>query len=401
MAVAGSDSGLLVPLSLADEEALFREARRLRRRRWIRRTGVMVAVACVGSATIVLALSGGARTPRSGGETAGVLPNGPFESLKLAGAVAVAPDGAVYVAAGGMPGFTTTKADRVLVRLPDGRFRVVAGNGHHGFSGDGGQAVDAELSDVSDITFAPNGTMYIADGHRVRIVSLDGVIRTIAGNGRAIRDIIAGTPAGERLIANGTPALAAPLGFVNPLYIALDPRSGQLFISTGAGQILRLTRNGRLDTVRAIVPSGIGKGPFMGDGPLAIDKQGNIDITGGPRGWSAWQIAPDGIATYLGFARMPGGDNPIVQPGPNGAIYVGIDRVHNDRLVLDHTLESSTNETINGQYFPNAYFAFAPNGTLYVDDLPGGTGWEPHQQLRAISHGRATLLWQEPNHVPK
>jgi len=383
-----------------DEEALFREARRLRRHRWIRGTAAFGVVAGIGAVTVVLALSGGAATPRSGGGTAGVLPNGPFASLRLAGAVAVAPDGVLYVVDGGMPAFAPG-ADRVLVRLPDGRFRVVAGNGHRGFSGDGGPAVDAELSDVSDITFAANGTMYIADGHRVRTVSPDGVIRTIAGDGRAIHETIGGTPAEEGLIANGTPALSAPLGFRNSIYFALDPRNGQLYIATGADQILRLTGNGRLDTVRAVVPSGIGKGPFMGGGPIAIDKQGNIDITGGPRGWSAWQIAPDGIATYLGFARMPGGSNPVVQPGPGGAIYVGLERVENDRLVLDRTLESGTTATINGQYFPNAYFAFAPNGTLFVDDLPGGEGWEAHQQLRAISHGRTTLLWQERNHVPR
>lgn len=357
-------------------------------------------VAGVAAATVVLAFSRGATTPRSGGETTtGLLPNGPFASLRLAGAVAVAPDGALYVVDGGMPAFAPG-ADRVLVRLPDGRFRVVAGSGHRGFSGDGGPAVDAELSNVSDITFAANGTMYIADGHRVRTVSPNGVIRTIAGNGRAIHETTGGTLAQLRLIANGTPALSAPLGFGNAIYLALDPRNGQLYISTGAGQILRLTRNGLLDTVHAVVPSGIGKGPFMGGGPIAVDKQGNIDITGGPRDWSAWQIAPNGIATYLGFARMPGGSNPIVQPGPGGAIYIGLERVEKDRLILDRALETATTATINGQYFPNAYFAFAPNGTLYVDDLPGGEGWESHQQLRAISHGRTILFWQEPNHTP-
>jgi hypothetical protein len=402
MATLQSGSELLeapVTSVLPDEEALFREARRLRRRRWIRRTVLCAVVAGAGAVAVVLSVSGSGGTQATGSKTAGVLPNGAFASLKLAGAVAVAPDGALYVTdipgGGFYPG-----GDRVLVRLPDGRFRVVAGNGHVGYSGDGGPAVDAELSGVSDIAFASNGTLYIADGHRVRTVSRNGVIRTIAGNGRAIDETIAGTPAEPRLIANGTPALAAPLGFVNPLYIALDPRNGQLYISTG-NQILRLTRNGKLDTVPAVVPSGLGKGRLRGGGPIAIDSHGNIYVSGGPRGWAAWQVAPDGIATYLGFARMPGGNNPMIQPGPGGAIYVGIQRVEHDALAPAHALESGTQATIDGQYFPPAYFAFAPNGTLYADDLEGAMGFEWHQQLRAISHGHATLLWQEQNPVPK
>jgi hypothetical protein len=389
---------LLEHFSAADAEALFREARRLRRRRWIRRTVLCAVIAGAMTGAVVLTVSGSGRMQPTGNETAGVLPNGTFASLKLAGALAVAPDGALYVTdipgRGFYPG-----GDRVLVRLPDGRFRVVAGNGRVGYSGDSGPAVDAELSGVSDIAFAANGTLYIADGHRVRTVSPNGVIRTIAGNGRAIDDMADNPRSDERLIANGTPALAAPLGFVNPLYIALDPRDGQLYISTGE-QILRLTRNGKLDTVRAVIPSGLGKGPLTGGGPIAIDTHGNIDVSGGLRGWSAWQIAPDGITTYLGFARMPGGNYPIVQPGPGGSVYVGLNRIERDRLVRSGAPESGL-QTINGQYFPNAYFAFAPNGTLYIDDLPGAMGFEWHQQLRAISHGHATLLWQEQNPVPR
>src|ERR1700726_2253782 len=75
--------------------------------------------------------------------------------LEVAGKLAVGPNGALYVADVG--------GDRILARLPDGRFRVVAGNGRVGFSGDGGAAVDAELSGVSDLAFSPAGALYIAD----------------------------------------------------------------------------------------------------------------------------------------------------------------------------------------------------------------------------------------------
>jgi hypothetical protein len=109
-----------------DEEALFREARRLRRRRWATRlliTGVLGgAVALV---VVLLTGSAGHTAPSvaAGRDRAG-RPVGQVVGLKLAGPMAVAPNGRLYVADLG--------SDRVLVRLADGRFRVVAGDGRRG-----------------------------------------------------------------------------------------------------------------------------------------------------------------------------------------------------------------------------------------------------------------------------
>lgn len=202
---------------------------------------------------IALRRDGAAKTATGAG-SAGALPNGPAVALGLAGPLAVGSDGALYVA--------DVARDRVLVRVPGGRFRVVVGDGRVGFAGDGGPAVHAELSVVSDLVFGPDGALYIADGGRVRVVSRDGVIRTIAGDGRVPRMLtLKGEGRVPQLIANGTPALSAALGTPRsiarsgtPLSIASSP-SGQLYISTGS-QILRLTTAGRLDTVRIIVKSG-------------------------------------------------------------------------------------------------------------------------------------------------
>jgi hypothetical protein len=46
----------------------------------------------------------------------------------------------------------------------------VAGDGTTGFAGDGGPATKAELSDMTDLTFAPNGDLYLADNGRVRVI---------------------------------------------------------------------------------------------------------------------------------------------------------------------------------------------------------------------------------------
>src|SRR5689334_12459139 len=62
-----------------------------------------------------------------------------------------------------------------------------AGTGAKGFSGDGGPALKAQLNDPAGIVRAPDGTLYICDtaNHRIRKVTRDGNITTVAGTGEA------------------------------------------------------------------------------------------------------------------------------------------------------------------------------------------------------------------------
>jgi hypothetical protein len=308
--------------------------------------------------------------------------------LGVAGPLAVAPNGALYV--------VDVARDRILVRIPDGRFRVVAGNGKVGFSGDGGPALDAKLADVSDLAFSPSGALYIADGGRVRVIGHNGLIRTIAGDGQRLQTI-----------ANATLALSAALGSTGtirasdtPLSIALSP-SDQLYLSTRQ-QILRLTASGKLDNVRAVVTSGAGEGPLRGIGSIAIDARDNIDVSSLDTGWSLWQVAPSGAAHYVGFARRSGGDYSVVQPGPEGSIYASTDEtiryVEPDKLV---PIFKGPGRPLRGQIFPVTYFAFSPNGTIYADDVPGNEGFEVHQQLLSVNDHHIALLWQQNNTTPK
>jgi hypothetical protein len=272
------------------------------------------------------------------------------------------------------------------VRVPNGRFRVIAGNGVIGYSGDGGSAIDAELSNVSDLAFAPDGSLYIADGSRVRVVNLEGIIRTIAGSGRP------GTS-----VANGTPALSASLTPVNSLAIALSP-SGQLYISTD-DQLLRLSA-GRLDTIRAVDPSGLLKGPVYNIEQIAVDGYGNIDVSGF-NGWSIWQVAPNGDAAEVGLvseARRSGGAPSVLERSPDGAVYgeggSTLLRVQGHELVPEYGLG---NRLINGEYFWLTFFAFGAHGVIYADETPGGGGFERHQQLLSVRNGHPSVLWQESN----
>jgi hypothetical protein len=63
---------------------------------------------------------------------------------------------------------------------------TIAGNGTQGYSGDAGFATNAQLNLPEDITVDENGNLYIADSynHVIRKVNTDGIITTIVGNGK-------------------------------------------------------------------------------------------------------------------------------------------------------------------------------------------------------------------------
>ena len=67
----------------------------------------------------------------------------------------------------------------------NGIINTITGNGNNGFSGDGGFAIDAEISQPMGITTDLSGNIYFADfnNHRIRKIDVDGIITTVAGNG--------------------------------------------------------------------------------------------------------------------------------------------------------------------------------------------------------------------------
>ena len=76
---------------------------------------------------------------------------------------------------------------RIRKVSPDGLITTVAGSGVPGFSGDGGLAVEASLRGPIGVAVDTEGTLFIADfdNYRVRKVDANGVISTVAGIGLA------------------------------------------------------------------------------------------------------------------------------------------------------------------------------------------------------------------------
>jgi RHS repeat-associated protein len=91
--------------------------------------------------------------------------------------IVVAQTGEIY--------YTEWDAHRVRRIDNTGRVWTVAGTGISGFSGDGGPGVLAKLYHPHTVELGPDGSVYITDegNLRVRKVSADGYISTIAGTG--------------------------------------------------------------------------------------------------------------------------------------------------------------------------------------------------------------------------
>ena len=82
-------------------------------------------------------------------------------------------------------GYLVALRDRVVSIDAAGSIRTVAGSGAFGFSGDGGSALNAGLSNPSSVAITPGGGFLIADAlnGRIRHVTAAGLINTAAGNG--------------------------------------------------------------------------------------------------------------------------------------------------------------------------------------------------------------------------
>ncbi|MEU6475374.1 SMP-30/gluconolactonase/LRE family protein [Streptomyces sp. NPDC047017] len=159
---------------------------------------------------------------------------------------------------------------RIRKITAEGTITTIAGTGTAGYKGDNVPATSTQLNWPRGVAVDGAGTVYIADSsnHRVRKVAADGTISTVAGTGRAG--------------FGGDGGLAASAQLNNPFGLAVDG-AGVLYVAEYNGhRIRRITADGKITTV-----AGTGVAGTKGDGGLATSAQLNrpqalaVDGTGG------------------------------------------------------------------------------------------------------------------------
>jgi sugar lactone lactonase YvrE len=188
-----------------------------------------------------------------------------FGELHLPSGVGVDAFGNLFIA--------DTDNQRIRKVDTNGIITTVAGNGRASYSGDNNAATNATLDYPSGVAVDASGNLFIADtdNSAVRKVDTSGIITTVAGDGQ------------EGYFGDGGPATSAKLEF--PSGVAVDTL-GNLFIADYYGERIRkVDTNGIITTA-----AGNGIGGYSGDGgpatnadlyypqSVAVDASGNLFI---------------------------------------------------------------------------------------------------------------------------
>ena len=184
--------------------------------------------------------------------------------LNLPNGIALDRSGNLYIA--------DTYNNRIRKVDANGIITTIAGNGYGSNIGDGGLAIDAGIPTPSCITVDSKGNIYFADGNsNVRVITTDGKINRLAGNGNAGYG------------GDGGKAVLASLNMPNGIAVS---NSGDIYIADSYNNVIRkIGKDSIITTVAGNDTAG-----FAGDGSLAtkaklnfpngltIDSAGNLLI---------------------------------------------------------------------------------------------------------------------------
>ena len=197
--------------------------------------------------------------------------------------------GGIAVDSHGNVFFSDAGNNRVRRISVDGIITTVAGNGSYGFPSDGGQATSTSVSIPRGIAVDSADNLFIAEEGRIRKVSPDGNITTVAG----------GIPFGVRRGFSGDGGLATNARLSWPVGLAVDTAGNLLIADPGfnfevgdAGddpsvdhRIRKVAPDGTITTL-----AGNGSHGFSGDGGaamtaafdgpigVAVDGRGNVYV---------------------------------------------------------------------------------------------------------------------------
>jgi sugar lactone lactonase YvrE len=220
--------------------------------------------------------------------------------------------------------------NRVRKVSTDGIIVTVAGSSSSGFAGDAGAATSAQLKFPSAVAAGSGGVVYVSDtiNHVVRKIGTDGMINAFAGTGGTsgyAGDFVVDSTADD----NGVATLAA---LNDPIGLAVD-KSGDVYIADTFNHVIR-----RVDT-KGIITTVVGTGTAgsSGDGGLAtsarlnypqgiaLDGDGNLYIAD-TFNHKIRKVTTDGLITTiagtgdLGFAGDGGDARKAIFQYPKGVV---------------------------------------------------------------------------------
>jgi trimeric autotransporter adhesin len=242
---------------------------------------------------------------------------------------------------------------RVRCISPNGNIRTIAGNGIAGFAGDNGPASGSQLNSPYGLAIDFAGNLYIADlgNARIRRISPGGIISTIAGGGTL--------PAGGK----NEGSMATSLAFIAPRNIAIDG-TGIVYISDfGNHRVYKMTTDGTLTTL-----AGTGSPGYSGDGvaalallnyptALAVDHQGTVYIA--DSGNHLIRKVSSGILSSIARSALPTG---LAFDGVS-TLYVAD---HSAAQILEIPLPSGTATAMN---VSATDVVCGNDGNLYIADM--------------------------------
>lgn len=348
----------------AGEEALIKEARRLRRRRWMIGSTLTALAVAAGAAGFLVAAgppsrAQPSRSSRAGGSGRSAVVargSGPTRSPDLVQPTTLAtlPNGRLLI--------LDSSRDQILELNQHGQLSVFAGDGHLGFSGDGGQARRAELglsyfSSAAMLAVRPGGTVdFLDDGNcRIRAVSPRGIISTIV---------------------RFAPVKVYPHGTACPVSdFAVSP-TGTIFIASNS-EIERVSTSGRLVWVAGGHGTGVYRTPShvaFFPGSMVFNSAGDLFV---------WNSSPKVVfeLTRSGKLIQLPGESYATQmiAGPDGTVLAGthsgwIEEFTSTKARYLYDVIPQHVTGINwgrDEGFQENGIAITKTGTIYVDNAEG------------------------------
>ena len=248
---------------------------------------------------------------------------------------------------------------------------TLAGSGRTGPLGGGyadGSALEAKFHEPAGLIVDAGSNVYVSDwrNHRLRAISLDGLVTTVAGSG-------ASGPKGGYLDGPATQArLFGPEG------LAVD-RQGNLFVADSRNNcIRRISPDGTVTTVAGSGQPGLLEDLVDGPGDqarfgqpsdVAVSSDGDLYVTDFLH-HCIRKITPDGMVSILAGNGLPGGEDGVGQASsfelPN---RIAIDRQGN--LYVTEGRARDFGERLGG----NRMRKITPDGTVTILAGTGQPGY--------------------------